>query len=86
MILNTLNNFQTTDQQMTPSENRRRKKSKQRRHDAVFNIGPNTPTNNDTHTSPTDDHSDIQLPPTIVKQRNETEMETNDIESNSSRA
>jgi hypothetical protein len=46
MILNTLHNFQSTEQQMTPSDNRRRKKSKQRIANSVFNINTTNSTIN----------------------------------------
>jgi hypothetical protein len=67
MILNTLHNFQTTDQQMTPADSRRRKKYKQVLPDATFNINtPTTDTTNVLH-SPPNSNIEIQIPANITK-------------------
>jgi hypothetical protein len=76
MILNTLHNFQTTEQQMTPNDNRRRKKSKQRIADAVFDINT-TSTSNDLVTPSIENNIETTLPPTIEQDKNVDHEQTN---------
>jgi hypothetical protein len=83
MILNTLHNYQATEQQMTPSDGRRRKKSKQRVSNSTFNIdstSTSTLTNDFVTPITNNNQSESQLPTTIKKTQNDNKFKTTTLD------